>query len=197
MSYKPSPSTIRTTMKERSMSSSSSKSNTMLSFINNNNNNNNNDLALVDEDHLSEIDSPSLLATSVENNSLLSSNSTISLLSLNKPSMSRTASFTNPIMFQRVQFRRYSNNTSNERGVPIPQPPSLSSIDPLPETPNLDPISIQNSPSNFWLNRPLIKRQSSVTQNVTSPFLCPVRDHDGNVTPLILSPKKNELKDGK
>ena len=198
MSYKPSPSTIRT-MKERSMSSSSSKSNKQaaLSLLQSNNNNNN-DQPLIDEDHLSEIDSPNLLATSVENNSLLSSNSTISLLSLNKPSMSRTTSFSNPLMYQRVQFRRYSNNNGNgnlERGgINIPQPQSLR-IDPVPETPNLDPISIQNSPSNFWLNKPMIKRQSSITQNVDSPFLYPVRDLDGNVTRLILSPNRNELKD--
>lgn len=188
MSYKPS--AIRT-MKDRQISGSTATTNLLNNFTNYNNNNNN-DNAIIDEDlSNNEIDSPNLLATSVENNSLLSSNSTISLLSLNKPSMSRTTSFTNPLMFQRVQFRRLSNNTQQQPSSQQPQVQPIS-IDSVPETPNLDPISIQNSPSNFWLNKPMIKRQSSVTMqhSAYSPFLVPVRDHDGSVTPLILSPKK-------
>ncbi|CCH44292.1 hypothetical protein BN7_3854 [Wickerhamomyces ciferrii] len=203
---------VKLAMKERrSISSSSQQSFTNLRTPHNIQNQYEYENAVIDEeeDPLNDIDSPNLIATSVENNSLLSSNSTISLLSLNnKPVLSRNTSFSqpglssinsnsntssifnNPIMFQRVNLRRISN-AQHERNTSINSIPPLN-IDTLPETPNLDPVSIQNSPSNFWLNKPNLYRHGSINNqmNIDSPFLYPVKGHDGNVTPLILSPKK-------
>ncbi|KAI5952482.1 hypothetical protein KGF54_003349 [Candida jiufengensis] len=192
-------------------------------IINNNNNNNNDEIIL---DH----PEPQLLASSVGkdiNGKLIPSSSTISLLSLGQDSQysqqqqlqqSQNQQNQAPILIrQNSNNRSYLNLQRLQQYQRISQSENLPTINSInseyisiPNSPSLDPTSVGNSPSRFWLSsqtppykiKPIyqyVTHRNPTTNNSTttlnniqgdkSPQLNPVQTplEDPPMTPLFLN----------
>lgn len=153
---------------------------------------------------------PQLLATSSDNGILIPSSSTISLLNLSQEQL-----ITSPKTMNNFVERRISSNASminhyiNQQRMQQYHKMNDGSIT-VPDSPNLDPVSIQNSPSRFWLSPPrtfsnqnLQQRSLSTScisrnqinqlftvsnaKRIGTPNLVPVQSQDPLMTPLLLN----------
>lgn len=138
---------------------------------------------------------PQLLATSVGKDSdgqIIPSTSTISLLSLNQdiPLNNRKNSHTT--------INHYMNQQRMQHYHKLTSPEAIN----IPDSPNLDPVSLHGSPSRFWLTNQTPPRSLSnslsrtqlnqlfslgMIKRVGSPNLVPVQAQDPPMTPLYLN----------
>ncbi|KAL6453116.1 hypothetical protein SBY92_000464 [Candida maltosa Xu316] len=135
---------------------------------------------------------PELLASSVGkefDGRIIPSSSTISLLSLNQQEISRKNSMASYSNLQRLQpyqkltsppppqQQQQQHDYIHSNGIPIQSLP--------PDSPNLDPVSLNGSPSRFWLSSQTPPASGVSTSPVLNPVQTPIEEPP--MTPLFLN----------
>ncbi|CAI5758315.1 unnamed protein product [Candida verbasci] len=153
---------------------------------------------------------PELLASSVGkeiNGRIIPSTSTISLLSLTPEANNKSPNLSSQPFIIRKNSISHSNIQRLQPYYRLTSPPpqSISQSNLEPESPNVDPTSLNNSPSRVWLNQTpntsknhhqFIRKSNNNNNNLNgsdSPILHPVQtpQEDPPMTPLYLSNQRD------